>query len=99
MVIAAIEFHSQAHATVICLGINSEISCDKSISEAVVLLTESVTVAIKSLGLEKEDKTKALHFHHWTPIDKVATMLSTSYTRNEFKLMILLTWMEPPLPL
>ena len=50
--------------TVICLGINSEISCDKSISEVVALHTERVTVAMKSLGLEKEDKTKALHFHH-----------------------------------
>ena len=64
MVIAAIEFHSQAHVTVICLGINSEKSCNKSISKVVVLHTESVTVAMKSLGLEKEDKTKALHFHH-----------------------------------
>ena len=50
--------------TIICLGINSEISCDKSISEVVVLHTGSITVAMKSLGLEKEDKTKALHFHH-----------------------------------
>ena len=59
MVIAAIEFQSQAHAMVICLGINSEISCDESISEVVVLHTESITVAMKCLGLEKENKTKA----------------------------------------
>ena len=64
MVIAAVEFHSQAHAMVKCLWINSEISCHKSISKVVVLHTERVTVAMKSLGLEKEDKKKALHFHH-----------------------------------
>ena len=64
MVIAAIEFHSQAHAMVKCFWINSKISCHKSVSKEVVLHTEMVTVAVKSLGLEKENRKKAFHFHH-----------------------------------
>jgi len=43
--------------TIIGLGINSDISCDKSISEVVALHIESITVAMKSLGLEKEDNS------------------------------------------
>ena len=66
------------------LGVYPEISCVKRISEIVVPHTGSIVVAIKCLGLEKEDKTKALQesiTEHL--LREVATMLTTFHTRSE----------------
>ena len=46
------------------LGVNPEISCLYRISEIVVPHSGSIIVAVKYLGLEKEDKTKALQLHY-----------------------------------